>query len=108
MSDTREMNIDLGLVLKNVKVPSSMSDQEVLDHILRVVLGEGDPRSGINMFADVSYYVSSKIEENLDAIGSPIEVSGNISFQPKPEGDTRTPRQRSLDYQSKPEYTQGK
>ena len=108
MSDTREMNIDLGLVLNNVKVPSSMSDQEALDHIFRVVLGEGDIRQGVNMFADVSYYVSSKIEENLANIGSPIEVSGNISFQPHPEGDTRTPRQRSLDYQSKPEYTQGK
>ena len=108
MSETREMNIDLGLVLNNVKVPSSMSDQEALDHIFRVVLGEGDIRHNANMFADVSYYVSSKIEENLKNIGSPIEVCGNITFQPKPEGDTRTPRQRSLDYQSNPEYTQGK
>ena len=108
MSDTREMNIDLGLVLKNVKVPSTMSDQEALDHIFRVVLGEGDPRHEINMFADVSYYVSSKIEENLKNIGSPIEVGASIVFQPKPEGDSRTPRQRSLDYDSNPEYTQGK
>ena len=108
MSDTREMNIDLGLVLKNVKVPNTMSDQEALDHIFRVVLGEGDPRNSVNMFADVSYYVSSKVEENLKNIGSPIEVGASIVFQPKPEGDTRTPRQRSLDYQSKPEYTQGK
>ena len=49
MSDTREMNIDLGLVLNNVKVPSSMSDQEVLDHIFRVVGGEGDPLNGVNL-----------------------------------------------------------
>jgi len=108
MSDTREMNIDLGLVLNNVKVPSSMSDQEVLDHIFRVVGGEGDPRNGVNMFADMSFYVSSKIQENLKNIGSTIEADHSITFQPKLKGDTRTPRQRSLDYQSKPEFTQGK
>ena len=108
MSDTREMNIDLGLVLNNVKVPSSMSDQEVLDHIFRVVGGEGDPLNGVNMFADMSFYVTSKIKDNLKSIGSPIKADHNISFTPKPEGDTRTPRQRSLDYEANPEYTQGK
>lgn len=102
------MNIDLGLVLHNVKVPSSMSDQEVLDHIFRVIGGEGDIRQGVNMFADVSFYVSSQIQDNLKNMGSPVKATHNISFSPKLKGDTRTPRQRSLDYDSKPEFTQGK
>ena len=105
-SDTREMNIDLGLVLNNVKVPSSMSDQEALDHIFRAICGEGDCRRNVNLLADVGFYVANKIGENLENIGSPIEVNGS-SVQPKPKGDTRSPRQRFLDYQSKPEFTQG-
>ncbi len=106
MSDTREMNIDLGLVL-HVSVPSTMSDQEVLEHIFRASCGEGDSRQGLNMLADVSFYVSSQIGDNLKNIGSPVKTQGG-GIQPKPKGDTRTPRQRSLDYEANPEYTQGK
>jgi len=105
-SETREMNIDLGLVLNNVKVPSTMSDQEALDHIFRAICGEGDIDYGVNMLADVSFYVSDKIGENLEGMGSLVKVNGS-SVQPKLKGDTRSPRQRSLDYQSKPEFTQG-
>tara|TARA_B100000424_G_scaffold259119_1_gene241687 strand:- start:1259 stop:1585 length:327 start_codon:yes stop_codon:yes gene_type:complete len=104
-SDTRKMNIDLGLVL-HVSVPSTMSDQEVLDHIFRASCGEGDSRQGVNMLADMSFYVASQIGDNLKNIGSPVETQGS-GIQPKPKGDTRSPRQRFLDYQSKPEFTQG-
>ncbi len=99
----RKMNIDLGLTL-DVSVPSNMSDQDVLDAIYRVACGEGDPRNGMNLMASLNFYVQSQIEDNLKNIGSPIQING-CGLQVHPQGDSRTPRQRALDYAKAPEFT---
>lgn len=99
----RKMDINLGLVL-NVIVPSDMNDNEVLDGIYRVACGEGDPRNGVNLMASLNFYVQSQIEDNLKNIGSPIQING-CGLQVHPQGDSRTPRQRALDYAKAPEFT---
>ena len=97
------MNIDLGLTL-NVEVPGSISDQEVVDAIYRVACGEGDPRNGVNLLAQVNFQVQSQIEDNLNSLNIPIEIRGS-GLQVHPQGDPRTPRQRALDYAKAPEFT---
>ena len=100
---SREIDLDLGLMLK-VRVPDEMSDAEVIDAIYRTATGEGDPLDGVNLMASINWYVQAKVQENLDNIGIPIQVNGS-GIQVKPKGDLRTPRELSLAYETKPEFT---
>lgn len=91
--------IDLGLTL-TVKVPEGMEDSEILDLVFRACSGEGDPRNGLNMLANVNFAVQDQIESNIRNIGSPLEIVGS-GLSVKIKGDNRTPRQRYLDEQKK-------
>ena len=105
MSDTRKMNVDLGLVL-NMEVPKDMPDSEVLDLVFRASNGEGDERFGLNMWANVGFAVQTQLEENLENMGVSLSINGS-EFCIKPKGDTRTPRQRAIDYNKADEFTEG-
>tara|TARA_Y100000591_G_scaffold116479_1_gene99548 strand:- start:4998 stop:5321 length:324 start_codon:yes stop_codon:yes gene_type:complete len=106
MSDTRKINVDLGLVL-NMEVPASMPDSEVLDLVFRASNGEGDQRLGMNLMANVNFAVQSQLEDNFNNMGVNLSINGS-GLCIKPQGDTRTPRQRSLDYNKADEFTEGK
>ena len=95
----RDMTIDLGLKL-NLSVPPTMSEKDVLDFIYRAMCGEGDPRVGLNLLANVDFTLHQQVQSNLANMNASIDVKGS-GFQPKVEGDTRTPRQRYLDENSK-------
>ena len=111
MSDTRKINVDLGLVL-NMEVPASMPDSEVLDLVFRASRGEGDDRLSWNLMANIGYYVGSQLESNLTNISISEDKGVFLSINGckvcvKPQGDTRTPKQRSLDYNKADEFTEG-
>ena len=93
-------SIDLGLVIK-LDVPEGMTERALLDAVFNAMGGKGDPREGVNMLADIGYYVADKIAENLKAVGSEIERGGGSGYCPKLEGDTRTPRQRAIDLEAR-------
>lgn len=103
MSDTRTMNINLGLKIE-VQTPSNLSDKEVLDLIFQAAEGQGDPRYGANLLANLNFYVQDRLQENLTSMNTSLKI-GSCSIQPHPDGDTRTPRQRALDYAKTPEFT---
>ena len=92
--DKRE--IDLGLTL-TVKVPEGMEDSEILDLVFRACSGEGDPRNGFNMLANVNFAVQDQIESNIRNIGSPLEKGSGLSVKIM----IIAPRQRYLDEQKK-------
>ena len=92
----RKLSIDLGLVI-DVNVPDEMSDGDACGVIFDVSEGKGDPRYGMNMNADVAYFVGEQIKANLAAIESPVEFGGGARVTIKVEGDTRTPRQRAIE-----------
>jgi len=92
-------SIDLGLVIK-LSVPEGMTERTLLDAVFNAMRGVGDPDDGVNMLADIGYYVADKIAENLEAVGSEIEHGGSSGYCPKLEGDTRTPRQRAIDLEA--------
>lgn len=103
MSDTRTMNINLGLKIE-VQTPSNLNDREVLDLIFQAAEGKGDPRYGANLLANLNFYVQSQLQSNLTSMSAPLKI-GSCSFGPHPDGDPRTPRQRALDYAKTPEFT---
>ena len=56
--------IDLGLTI-TIEYPETL-DESVLTRIFDAVRGKGDIRKGINMNADIGYYVANKLKENMD------------------------------------------
>ena len=69
--------------------------------------GEGDERLGMNLMANLNFAVQSQLEDNLNNMGASLSINGS-GLCIKPQGDTRTPRQRSLDYDRADEFTEGK
>lgn len=59
--------IDLGLTIE-IEYPNSCSGT-VHHRIFEATKGEGDIRKGINMNANISWYVANKIQENLNNQG---------------------------------------
>ena len=92
----RKVEIDLGMVI-TVEVPEFMSDWDACGEIDRVVGGEGDPGNGLNMLASVGFAAADRIGQNLANISSPVRATGSVKTIIKVEGDTRTPRQRSIE-----------
>ena len=58
-----ELSIDLGMVIQ--LVINDDLELDVSEEVYRSVRGEGDNRGGFNMNADIGYYASQKIQENL-------------------------------------------
>ena len=92
----RQVEIDLGLVI-TVEVPEFMSDWDACGEIDRVVGGAGDPEGGITMLASVGYAAAHRIRQNLENLSSPIRATGSSETTIRVKGDTRTPRQRSIE-----------
>ena len=60
----RKIKVDLGLIIE-VEYPGAL-DTSVLRRIFRATRGDGDIRKGINMNADIGWYVANKLQENID------------------------------------------
>ena len=56
----RKIKVDLGLVIE-VEYPGAL-DTSVLRRIFRATRGDGDIRKGINMNADIGWYVANKLQ----------------------------------------------
>jgi len=64
-----KVTIDLGITIDFETTKEFSEGDTFLEHIFKAMRGEGDLRKGINMKADIGWYVQDKLKENLAAKG---------------------------------------
>ena len=64
-----KVTIDLGIAIDFETTESFSATNTFEEHIFEAMRGEGDDRKGVNMNADIGWYVQNKLEENLTAKG---------------------------------------
>jgi len=70
MKDRKTVKVNLGLSIDcEINTDSNFYRNKFERSIYDAVRGKGDVRKGINMNADIGYYVATKIQENLDSEG---------------------------------------
>jgi len=65
----KKVKIDLGLIIDFETVKAFSETDTFEGHVYDAMRGMGDVRKGVNMKADIGWYVANKIEENLASIG---------------------------------------
>ena len=65
----KKVQIDLGLIIDFETIKAFSKTNTFERHIYDAMRGKGDVRKGINMKADIGWYVANKIQENLTSQG---------------------------------------
>ena len=78
--DRKTVQVGLGLSIDcEINTNSNFYRNKFERSIYNAVRGKGDTRKGINMNADIGYYVANKIQENLDneGLGAFCKITGH-------------------------------
>ena len=78
--DRKTVKVDLGMSIDcEINIDSNFYRNMFKQSIYDAVRGKGDTRKGINMNADIGFYVASKIQENLDneGLGDFCKITGH-------------------------------
>ena len=75
----KKVRIDLGLTIDFESIKAFCETNTFERHVYDAMRGKGDNRKGINMKADIGWYVANKIEENLPSqgLGEYCKVTGH-------------------------------